>query len=236
MKKIVLLFAFISINFFSNAQSKKLNEGIAEFAVSYPSLSVQMKQMESSLPQNMTIYFKNNQNRIEMNTPMGSTCIISDNTKKEISVLMDMMSQKIAIKQTQSEIIKKEAELKKSGKMPVFKIVESKETKEIAGYKCKKAIVEYILEGKKEQMTCYYTDLLPQINTGTDNLALNEIKGFLMEYNINQSGIQMKIVATEIKPEKIDDKLFSIPSDYKIMTQDEISELMKVGVKSKDGK
>ena len=236
MKKIVLLFALISISIFSNAQSKKIKEGVAEFDVSYPHLTAQMKQMESSLPQTMTIYFKNNQNRIEMSTVVGSTYIISDNTKKEISVLMDMMSQKIAIKQTQEEITKKEAELKKSGNMPTFKIVESKETKIIAGYKCKKVIVEYTLDGKKEQMTCFYTDALPQINTGTDNLALNEIKGFLMEYNITQSGIQMKIVAKEIKAQKIDDQLFSIPADYKIMTQDEITEMMKGMGKSTDTK
>jgi len=236
MKKIVLLFALISISIFSNAQSKKIKEGVAEFDVSYPYLTAQMKQMESSLPQTMTIYFKNNQNRIEMSTVIGSTYIISDNTKKEISVLMDMMSQKIAIKQTQEEITKKEAELKMSGNMPTFKIVESKETKVIAGYKCKKAVVEYLMDGKKEQMTCFYTDALPQINTGTDNLALNEIKGFLMEYNITQSGIQMKIVAKEIKAQKIDDQLFSIPADYKIMTQDEITEMMKGMGKSTDTK
>jgi GLPGLI family protein len=236
MKKIVLLFALISISYFSNAQSKKLKEGVAEFDVSYPSLTTEMKQMESMLPKILTIYFKNDQSRVEMNTSMGSTAVLSDNTKKEVIVLMDMMDKKIAIKQSQEDLAKKEAELKKSGKMPDFTIVETKETKIIAGYKCKKAIVQYTLDGKKEQMICYYTEDLPRVNSSTDNMALKEIKGFLMEYNINQSGIQMRILAKNVKAQKVEDKLFLIPDDYKIMTQNEISDMMNGAGKSSDGK
>ncbi len=236
MKKIVLLFALISISHFSNAQSKKLKEGVAEFDVSYPSLTPEMKQMESVLPKEMTIYFKNDQSRVEMSTSMGSTYVISDNTKKEVTVLMDIMNKKMAFKQSQDELANKEAELKKSGKMPDFTIVESKETRIIAGHKCKKAIVQYTMDGKKEQMICYYTEDFPKVNSGTDNMALKEIKGFLMEYNINQNGIQMRIVAKDVKAQKVEDKLFLIPDDYKVMTQDEISDMMNGTGKSGDVK
>ncbi len=236
MKKLVHIIALISISYLAIAQTKKLKEGVAEFDISYPSLSGEMKQMESSLPKNMTIYFKNDLSRIDMNSSMGSTYIISDFVKKELIVLMDMLNQKFAIKQSQDEISKNETELRKNGKMPEFKIVESKETKIIAGYKCKKAIVQYTLNGKQEQMICFYTEYLPQINTGTDNMALKEIKGFLMEYNINQNGIEMRIVANNINAQIVDDKLFLIPDDYKIITQEEISGMMKAGAKSNNGK
>ena len=185
-----------------------------------------MKQMESVLPKDMDIYFKNTMSRVEMSSSMGSSVVIADNLKNEIIVLMDMMGQKIAIKQTQDDISKKEAELKKSGKLPEFTIIETKETKLIAGYKCKKAIVQYTMDGKKEEMICYYTDQLPQINSGTDNMALKNIKGFLMEYNISQNGMQMRIVAKSVKVQTVADKMFTIPSDYKLMSQDEISDIM----------
>jgi GLPGLI family protein len=226
MKKIALLIALVSIGFFSIAQTKKIKEGVAEFDITYPSMTPEMKEVESMLPKVMTIYFKNEQSRVEMNSGMGSTIVLGDNTKKDITVLMDMMGKKIAIRQTQEEIAKKEAELKKKGKMPEFSIVETKETKVIAGYKCKKGIIQYTMDGKKEQMVCYYTDELPRVNSGTENMALNEVKGFLMEYNINQGGVQMRIVAKSAKAQTVDSNLFSVPSDYKLMTKEEISEMM----------
>ncbi len=236
MKKIIQLVALLSMSYFSFAQTKNIKEGVAEFDISYPALSAEMKQMESMLPTNMSLYFKNELSRIEMITSMGSSIVINDNTKKEVTVLMDMMGKKIAIKQTQDELSQKEAALKKEGKMPEYSIVETKEKKIIAGYKCKKAIVNYTLNGKKEQMICYYTEDLPKINNGTDNMALKEIKGFLMEYNINQNGVQMHIIAKSLKAETVADKLFTVPSDFKILSQAEIAEMMGGIGKESDSK
>jgi len=236
MKKIVLLIALISLSYFSFAQTKKLKEGVAEFNITYPSLTPEMKQMEGVLPKDMTIQFKNDQSRVEMSTPMGTTVVIGNNIKKDVTVLMDLMGQKIAFNQSQEELSKKEAELKKGGKIPEYTVIDSKETKVIAGYKCKKSVVQYTNDGKKEEMVCYYTEDLPKISSGTDNLALNEIKGFLMEYNISQNGIQMRVVAKSIKSKKVEDSVFLIPNDYKVMTQEEISDIMNGVGKNNNGK
>ena len=166
----------------------------------------------------------------------GSTVILGNNTQKEITVLMDMMGQKFAIKQNEDDLKKKEDEMKKGGMAPAFKIIETKETKMIAGYQCKKAIIEDTVDGKIEQFVCYYTEELPKMSNSTDNSAFSEIKGFLMEYSFNKAGLKMRIIAKNIKSETVADKLFTVPPDYKVMTQEEISEMMSGNGKGSGGK
>ena len=228
MKKIIQVIVFISISNFAFAQTK-LKEGMAEFDISYPALTPEMKKMESMLPKSLTVYFKNELSRIEMPMAAGTTTTLSNNSKKEVTIMMDMMGKKFAMKQTEADIIKKEAELKKSGQYPTFKVTPSTETKLIAGYKCKKAVVSYIMSGKTERMDCFYTEELPKMNASGDNPAFKNINGFLMEYNISQSGMKMKIVAKNVKAKTVSDNLFKVPSDYKFMTQEEISEMMMGG-------
>jgi GLPGLI family protein len=220
MKKTIQLFVLLTLSCFAFAQTK-LKEGVANFEITYPALTPEMKQMEGMLPKTLTIYFKNEWSRIEMPMAMGTTTTVGNNTKKEVTIMMDMMGQKFAIKQ--------EEEMKKNGEYPTFKITPATETKTIAGYLCKKAIISYTLNGKTEKMDCYYTEALPKMNSGNDNPAFKNINGFLMEYNINQGGMKMRIQAKSIKAQTVSDTQFKVPADYKIMTQEEVAEMMMGG-------
>ncbi|MEI6507467.1 MAG: DUF4412 domain-containing protein [Bacteroidota bacterium] len=228
MKKYIQLCAFVFIATIVSAQTK-LTQGVAHFDITYPTLTKEMKEMESMLPKKLTAYFKKEHSRLEMPMAMGTTVTIGDNTKKEVTVLMDMMGSKFAIHQTADDIKKKEEELRRNGKFPEFNITYSKETKVIAGYKCKKAIVDYTMGGKSERLECYYTEDLPKILGSNDNPAFKDIDGFLMEYNISQSGMKMVIKAKSVESKNVDDVLFIIPSDYPVMSQEEATELMMNG-------
>ncbi len=43
-----------------------------------------------------------------------------------------------------------------------------------------------------------------------------------MEYNISQGGMKMRIRAKSVKAQPVADKLFTVPAEYKIMTQEQM--------------
>jgi hypothetical protein len=47
----------------------------------------------------------------------------------------------------------------------------------------------------------------------------------MLEYTIPQKMFTMKMTCTEIKADKVDDKLFEVPSDYKPMTKEELMKM-----------
>src|SRR6478735_1868662 len=136
-----------------------------------------MKKMEAMFPKSISVYFKNEFSRFEMHSAMGNTISIGNSIKKDIIVMTDMMGQKIAVKQTEADLKKKEEEMKKEGVYPTFTVTQSKETKMIAGYLCKKAIISYTVNGETEKLNCYYTEALPQMTGGDNNPAFKQING-----------------------------------------------------------
>lgn len=228
MKNIFKLLVLLGIAIQANAQSK-ITQGKAELAISYPELSEEMKQMEAMLPHEMTVYFKAEKSRTELpGTMMGSAITISDAKANELIVLMDVMGKKMAIRQTDADRKKMEAEQVKNGTMPKVKITKVSGTKTIAGYECKKAIIEVTDGGEVHKSECYYTDLLPKMKDQND-VYFKDLDGFMMEYTITQSGVAMKVVATAVTQQKVEDKMFVIAPGYKLVTEDELEKIMSSG-------
>lgn len=220
--KTALILLFVT-NVFAQ---KKITEGMVEYTISYPNPSPEMKQMESMLPKTLTLYFKDKKTCGSMKTPMGTTTTISDDIKKEMVLLMDMMGTKIAIKQSEADLKKQQ---EKAGINPAdVKVTVTSDTKMIAGYKCKKAIISYKEGDKASQVECYFTDQLPvtgQVGAGSTP-GFDKINGFLMEYTMNEGMISMKISANVVKAQTVSEEMFKVPSDYKIMTPEEVEKMM----------
>jgi GLPGLI family protein len=110
--------------------------------------------------------------------------------------------------------IKKQKE--KKGKDD-YQIKVTDETKEIAGYKCKKAIVT----GKDGSFDLYFTDQITFKN-GDWVSDYKGIDGFPLQYKVSQGSMTMQMTAKSVSKEKVDDTMFTVPSDYKAMTQEEM--------------
>ena len=106
-----------------------------------------------------------------------------------------------------------------------FKITEVDGTKMIAGYKCKKAMAKSI-DGKAPDVELYYTN---DIKLDDPNWAtpFKGIDGVLMQYRISKYGFYMEFTAQKVEPEKVDDQLFIMPADYKIISKQQIDDLYK---------
>jgi GLPGLI family protein len=215
MRKLAL--AFMAIAFALPAMAQKQFEGTIKFKMSYEDLPAEMAMMEAMLPDEMITRVKGEKSRMEQSMAMGmSSVTITDMKKGTGIVLMDLMGQKIAMEATKEEL-KKLDKKKVSDKKPEFKY--TSETKEIAGYECKKAFI--VIEGAGE-MEIYYTEDLP---AGASK-QFEGLKGFPLEYSISQGPMKVSFTATKVIKEKLSDSLFSIPDGYDIMTFEEFQKTM----------
>jgi len=99
---------------------------------------------------------------------------------------------------------------------------ETNETKQIAGFNCKKVKVIFPEEPGKN-FDIYYTNDIKIDKPNWANPFYN-INGVLMEYQINMFGIRTKIVADSVAFIQVDDSEFEIPVDYQKISKEELEE------------
>jgi hypothetical protein len=218
---------------------KKLFSTLAVVALSALSLNAQIK--EGTITYNMTIEglppeqaamigdmelkstFKNARVLTEMSSMMFTNQTLIDD--KGMTMLMEQMGNKIAVKQTKEEMEKEAAKEKDKPADP--KIEYTTETKTIAGYECKKAVVTVVGKDKKEEtMDVWYSEKFENTNKegkGQGQGFMKGLKGMPFEYAGGQGGMKFKMVAKEVSIEPVADSKFVLSTDgYKMMTMDEL--------------
>lgn len=179
----------------------------------------EMKGSEAMMNQDMTIYTKKEKTRFELSSMMGTTVIISDTLKKESIVLMDMMGQKIAMKQPLDD---NSSNSSFGFKVEGGKFTSTKETKMIAGYKCIKGIYTFPTENEEgtSEVTLWYTESFTNPDSASD------IPGMVMEYIMTMDGMTLQFMVTAVSKENVDDSKFAIPTGYTVKTQEEFQNLI----------
>jgi GLPGLI family protein len=224
--KIVILFCFIStVNVYSQ-ESKSSDqtettsksgagfEGVITYEISFPGLQID-ERAKALMPKEMKLFLKEHQQRLEMSqTTNVKSVTISDSKNQSSVILMDMMDKKLAMRVSKEEV---EKELAKT-KMP--QIVYSNESKIIAGYKCKKA--ELVTEDGKKSVIYYTEDLQMNNFSASWNYQMPQLKGFPLEFEMEQNGTKMKMTATRVSKELIPITLFMIPEGYQEVTREQL--------------
>jgi hypothetical protein len=126
------------------------------------------------------------------------------------------MGQKYAIKQSAEEIEKENA------KEPKSTVEITSETRVIAGYTCKKAIVTSDDDGKKTTFEVFYCSELGSKLANFDNPLYKDIDGALLEFSMVTPQISMKFTASTVEKKNIAAKEFEIPADYTLTTKEEL--------------
>jgi GLPGLI family protein len=206
---LILAVVFISANV--NAQSF---EGKMTMKIEYEEVPEEYEPYLSMFPKESQLYVKGKKTRIEQNTMGGTNITIMDSETGKGYMVMNAMGQKAAYELDNANAKEEAAE------KPVVTYID--ETKEIAGYKCKKAELKY--EGEEEPMVIWYTEEITDVyNQQYNGLG---IKGAVMEYSVSANGMVMTMSVSEIKKEKVSDDKFTVPEGYEIKPY---SELMKLG-------
>jgi len=213
MKKISLILALLMSTLMYAQESF---EGKVDYELSYEDMNEQVKAMESMLPKKSMVHVKGEISKTTTPNGMGSeTIVYSNKATGESITLMDMMGNKIALRSNLDDL--------KDESQP--EIEYSEETKEILGYKCKKAIIS--TEGSEIEVEVFYTEELPNIQS---NPMSNGIKGLPMQISIEMEPYTIIQTVKKIEKVKVKKLKFEVPSDYKEMTQDELKKMMGGGM------
>jgi GLPGLI family protein len=220
MKKILLSLALIVGSITVNYA--QIKEGHVTYKIDIstenPDMEMVVGMMQGST---LDIYFKEKMTRAEMKMgSMMNMTTISDEKSGKLLMLMSGMIGKKAISTTTEELSSKDEKEK-----PKYEVELVDETKDIAGYKCKKAI---LTDEEGNESTFWYTEEIEVSKKGQNYLNEN-VPGYPMQYEINNSGLVMGMTVTNITKElsKSDLKLFdmSIPEGYAEMTMEELQQM-----------
>ena len=206
-----LIFALIT----TIALAQSNFEGKIVYTITYKDLPPEMKSMESMLPKDMTIHIKGNKSRIEQSQMMGNNVIVSDMDQKNGFMEMDVQGQKLRMDISTEEFNQG------ADQMPNIEYLD--ESKTIAGYPCKKAIMKD--ESGQLAITVFYTE---KISNQAEQKFIG-LKGFPLQYSMTQQNIKMEMTATEVSEESVDDDIFNKSDGYKDISQADLQKMMGAG-------
>jgi hypothetical protein len=213
--KYIFLFALaISILPVAKAQ-KGLFNGTITFNVSAEGdLTESTKKM---IPTEMVYKFSEDKQSLSFDFAMSEQKTIFDSSTKTANILMNLLGKKFAISQNLADI---ENLSKNKGETQSFK--ETKETKTIAGFPCKKVILTRKTgNGTKIPSSIYYTEAIDVSRFKIFN-TFPEVKGFPLEFSITKGGVDLKVTAKEIKKENLPASDFLIGSDFEKISFEEL--------------
>lgn len=203
-------FMLLAINLIQ-AQNSNSFEGTISYSISFEGLPAEAAAMFAT--SEMKTYIKKEMLRTDMNMGFAKTITISDLKNQSYVILTEAMGQKIMSRKSPKDTLEKD-----NSTVPNIKYLN--DVKEIAGYKCKKAEVTNIdNQGLPHTFSVYYTEELPYSDYQSQFQGL---KGCLMEFEINESGMTMKISAKTVSKESISDDIFKIPEGYKEVSPEQM--------------
>jgi GLPGLI family protein len=166
-----------------------------------------------------TVYIKGNKSRTEITNALFSSTIIFDANTGAAVILKEVSGQKLLIRLNPDNW----SERNRMYDGIVFK--NTGETKEIAGYKCVKAIGQ---TQSGATITVYYTrDLVPE-NHGYDP-PFRTLDGLPLEYELANGNVKIRYRLSKISFNPVPASKFDIPnSGYREMNYEE-SKKMNVG-------
>jgi len=225
-KAAIILFSFIVLSLafpgMTNAAGGKF-EGVITYNITFPNSTMSADQL-AMFPKTMTLMVKGTNSRNESSSAMGKMVEITNYDKKFTVSLLDMMGKKFAIRKSLDEI---NQEMSKDPK-PVVQV--TSETKDLAGYKCKKAIVTIEKNGKKTSFEIWYTNELGGKEMNFGNPVYQDIDGLLMEFTLAEQNFTMKYSVDKVEKKAVDESSFEIPADYKLTTEAELRNMFGGGM------
>lgn len=261
MKKIITLFC-LTAAITVNAQPKLLNHAIintkttivspdaddaaVQNTTSADGGEVRMIRFGGDGETKTTTWLKNDLVKTFSETEMGRTTAIRDNSKKITTTIMEMMGKKTGIYATdedQAQMRKRMDSMMKSrgqnssmasaNTPPVYSVLYVDESKKIAGYSCKKALIIAKRSERSDTSTVWYCpdfklQNLPStggiaagfggMGAATGPTGMELLNGFPMQYERNMNrGRHMTVEVTKLIIDKdVADKEFEIPKDIEI--------------------
>jgi hypothetical protein len=185
-----------------------IDQGKVTYKVTYPEMEVD-NMLASILPEEMNVTFKGNKYNSEFSTYGGifKNKITVDSDNEQYSQMLKVFKKKLACQYDQVDI----DELMQD--FPPFVIIQSDIQDTLAGIPCKRAHGVFYDIGA-EDIDIYYSEYIGVKNPNWCS-PFDEVKGFLLGYDIDMFDIRMRLMAEEVVQAEIDKEEFIITDDYK---------------------
>lgn len=207
---ISLLALFSSCGEGGSATAPKISEGVIHFDLSYPYYEDAF--MASIMPDEMEMTFKNNvfRNHVSKGGLFSST-VISDCNNETLILILDLGPKRIYCELDKLQT----KEMLNNYSVP--DILRVNEYDSISGTLCEKksAIFDQLADGYDVEL--YETADVDIKNSNWFN-QYNKIEGVLLGYEIEQFGIQARMIAKKMDTVAVNDSIFNIPSGFKEVT------------------
>jgi len=190
-------------------------EGVITFKITYPGTKLTENQL-ALFPKALTVMIKGGKSRTDILTGGGSRVEITDHQERTKIKLLNMMGQKYALKYTADEIAKETA------KEPPVKVELTNEIKNIAGFQCRNAVITVYDKSGQYNINVYYTPELGGKQANFDKGIYKDIEGVLMEFSMKTTDFMMRFTAGSVEKKAVSPKEFEIPSDYSVVSKDEL--------------
>jgi hypothetical protein len=205
----------ITVNSCSGGRSTGTAEGTIEYEVTYPSMDPNDLM---GLPDKAIYRFKNGNSITGFSGMMGLVNIVFiafDETKTAKQTL-HLIDKKYVADVDYNRIQQMNKEF-------ITAVKEADGTKDICGYKCKK--VQATLSNGST-IDAYYTPELGVKNINWCN-PYADVKGVMMEFEVEKYGITMKITAKKVTKESVDDESFNVPADFDKTSIDKLNKILE---------
>lgn len=204
MKKLFLSVFTITTMLAVQAQTK---EGSVTYSVNFEGMPPEQAGMMKGTE--MKMFFKEKKSRSEFSNAFFNSTTISDENSS--TTLMEQMGQKSFYKMTKAEMEKE------SKKTPDPKITYVEEKKTIAGYECKKAVIETKSEkGEAHKVDVWYCEKLQGPTGSGGGMGASQFKGLKgapLEFSMQQGPMKMQMTATNVSTSPVPDTKFVVSTD-----------------------
>lgn len=228
MKQLSFLFLLLSFVAISSVQAQeKLDKGYIKFEVTDvvsddPAMAAQLSMMKGTTNE---LHFTKEKSLSQMNMMGGmmKVTVLSDLDANSATMLFDAMGQKFKIPMTADDRdAMKEQSAEAMGNLE-FEYDKS-DTKVIAGYKCHKVTIKGETEGF--ELSAYVTEEIESSAEVMQGVESKQLKGFPLEYIINNGMFSMVFSALEVKND-FDVNVFNLDTKgFKEMTMEEFQSAM----------
>jgi hypothetical protein len=216
---LITLGVLISINLSAQVPKGDGFKGTITYQITYPDANLDASQM-AAMPQTMKLTLNGNKARAELKMSEMNQVLIMDSDAKTTVILVEINGQKAAIKPKQND--------RPLSKEPILE--SANESKEIAGFVCKKANIHYGDEkSKASPIPVYYSEEVGNNKIFYDNEYRN-VPGVPLEFKYKLQGMNMLLTAIKVEKGRVSSREFEIPSDYKETTPEEIRKMFGGGM------
>lgn len=204
----------------SGVFGEKIDECVITYRLEYPKDNKKSPLIDL-LPEQMTLSFKDDKSSMLIKGYAGcfSMQCVSDYKNKKNTTLLSIGLWEKYMLETQLGDTPFE-----TSSMSDLEVKVTTDTMSVCGYKCTKAIGHS--DNCERDFTFWFTKEIDNKSANMISPAQN-IKGVLMQFDIEMMGVYMKAKAIEVCRQEVPDDAFEIPSGYDKVTRSELEDVIR---------